>query len=245
MPTTPGAAALVCSRVTVTAPTASGELTLLHDLDVSLGEQRVAVVGLNGSGKSTLLRLFNGLVRPSSGTVTVHGTDVARDVRAARRQVGFVFTDPLSQLVMPTPVEDVELSLRGAGVPRGRRRRAALELLERVGIGHRAEHSIYDLSGGERQLAAFAAVLAVEPAVLVLDEPTTLLDLRNRGRLIGLLDGLPHQLLISTHDLGLASTAPRVLVLHEGTLVADGPPEEVLPVYEQWCAHGFPQELRP
>ncbi|WP_298591260.1 energy-coupling factor ABC transporter ATP-binding protein [uncultured Kocuria sp.] len=245
MPATLGAAALVCSRVTVRAPTASGELTLLRDLEVRLDEQRVAVVGLNGSGKSTLLRLFNGLVRPSSGTVTVHGTDVARDVRAARRQVGFVFTDPLSQLVMPTPVEDVELSLRGAGVPRGRRRSAALELLERVGIGHRAEHSIYDLSGGERQLAAFAAVLAVEPAVLVLDEPTTLLDLRNRGRLMGLLDGLPHQLLVSTHDLGLAATAPRVLVLHEGTLVADGPPEDVLPAYEQWCAHGFPQEARP
>ncbi|MEX5298525.1 ABC transporter ATP-binding protein [Kocuria sp. CPCC 205292] len=245
MPGTPGAAPLVCSRVTVTAPTTFGELTLLRDLDVRLDEQRVAVVGLNGSGKSTLLRLFNGLARPSSGTVTVHGTDVARDVRAARRQVGFVFTDPLSQLVMPTPVEDVELSLRGAGVPRGRRRGAALELLERVGIGHRAEHSIYDLSGGERQLAAFAAVLAVEPAVLVLDEPTTLLDLRNRGRLIRLLDGLPHQLVIATHDLGLAATAPRVLVLHEGALVADGPPEAVLPAYEQWCAHGFPQELRP
>ncbi len=245
MPGSPGAAALVCSRVTVTVPTASGELTLLRDLDVSLGERRVAVLGLNGSGKSTLLRLFNGLVRPSSGTVTVHGTDVARDVRAARRRVGFVFTDPLSQLVMPTPVEDVELSLRGAGVPRARRRSAALELLGRAGIGHRAEHSIYDLSGGERQLAAFAAVLAVEPEVLVLDEPTTLLDLRNRGRLMGLLDGLPHQLLISTHDLGLAATAPRVLVLHEGALVADGPPGEVVPDYERWCAHGFPGEVRP
>ncbi|MFF0990556.1 energy-coupling factor ABC transporter ATP-binding protein [Kocuria nitroreducens] len=245
MPGNSGAAALVCSRVTVTAPTVSGELTLLRDLDVSLSEQRVAVIGLNGSGKSTLLRLFNGLVRPSSGTVTVHGTDVARDVRAARKRVGFVFTDPLSQLVMPTPVEDVELSLRGAGVPRVRRRRAALDLLERVGIGHRAEHSIYDLSGGERQLAAFAAVLAVEPQVLVLDEPTTLLDLRNRGRLVRLLDGLPHQLLISTHDLGLAATAPRVLVLHEGVLVADGPPEEVVPAYERWCTHGFPQEARP
>ena len=245
MPGSPGAAALVCSRVTVTVPTASGELTLLRDLDVSLGERRVAVLGLNGSGKSTLLRLFNGLVRPSSGTVTVHGTDVARDVRAARRRVGFVFTDPLSQLVMPTPVEDVELSLRGAGVPRARRRTAALELLERAGIGHRAEHSIYDLSGGERQLAAFAAVLAVEPEVLLLDEPTTLLDLRNRGRLLELLDGLPQQLLISTHDLGLAATASRVLVLHGGRVVADGPPEAVVPAYRGWCAHGFPREARP
>ncbi|MEX5294744.1 ABC transporter ATP-binding protein [Kocuria sp. CPCC 205268] len=245
MPDTTAAADLVCSRVTVTAPTAAGELTLLRDLDVRLVERRVAVVGLNGSGKSTLLRLFNGLARPSSGTVTVHGTDVARDVRAARRHVGFVFTDPLSQLVMPTPVEDVELSLRGTGVPRERRRRAALELLDQVGIGHRAEHSIYDLSGGERQLAAFAAVLAVEPSVLVLDEPTTLLDLRNRGRLLGLLDTLPHQLVIATHDLGLAATAPRVLVLHEGALVADGPPEQVVPAYEQWCAHGFPEEVRP
>lgn len=245
MPSSPGAAALVCSGVTVTAPSGSGELTLLRDLDVSVSERRAVVVGLNGSGKSTFLRLFNGLVRPSAGTVTVHGTDVARDVRAARRRVGFVFTDPLSQLVMPTPVEDVELSLRGAGVPRGRRRGAALELLGRVGIAHRAEHSIYDLSGGERQLAAFAAVLAVEPEVLVLDEPTTLLDLRNRGRLMELLEGLPQQLLISTHDLGLAATAPRVLVLHGGELVADGPPGQVVSAYQEWCEHGFPQEVRP
>ena len=245
MPPSPGAPALVCSGVTVTAPSSSGELTLLRDVDVSLGERRVAVVGLNGSGKSTFLRLFNGLLRPSAGTVTVHGTDVARDVRAVRRRVGFVFTDPLSQLVMPTPVEDVELSLRGAGVARARRRTTALALLERLGIGHRAEHSIYDLSGGERQLAAFAAVLAVEPEVLLLDEPTTLLDLRNRGRLLELLDGLPQQLLISTHDLGLAATASRVLVLHGGRVVADGPPEAVVPAYRDWCAHGFPQEVRP
>lgn len=245
MPGSSGAPALVCSGVTVTAPTATGELTLLDRLDLTVRERRTAVVGLNGSGKSTFLRLFNGLARPSSGTVTVHGTDVARDVRGARRRVGFVFTDPLSQLVMPTPVEDVELSLRGAGVPRARRRTEALQLLERVGIAHRAEHSIYDLSGGERQLAAFAAVLAVEPDVLVLDEPTTLLDLRNRGRLIELLDGLPHQLLIATHDLGLAATAPRVLVLHGGRLVADGRPGQVLPAYERWCAGGFPQERAP
>jgi biotin transport system ATP-binding protein len=245
VPHSSGAAALVCADVTVTAPSGSGELTLLRGVDVSVAERRTAVVGLNGSGKSTFLRLFNGLVRPSAGTVTVHGTDVARDVRTVRRRVGFVFTDPLSQLVMPTPVEDVELSLRGAGVPRARRRAAALELLERVGIAHRAEHSIYDLSGGERQLAAFAAVLAVEPDVLLLDEPTTLLDLRNRGRLLELLEGLPQRLLISTHDLGLAATAPRVLVLNDGGIVADGPPGEVVPAYEQWCAHGFPQEARP
>ncbi|MFC6257704.1 ATP-binding cassette domain-containing protein, partial [Kocuria oceani] len=90
----PGAEALVCSDVTVTAPTTSGELTLLRGVDVALPERRVAVVGLNGSGKSTFLRLFNGLARPASGEVTVHGIDVARDVRAARRHVGFVFTDP-------------------------------------------------------------------------------------------------------------------------------------------------------
>ena len=245
MPDFPGASALVCSGVNVTAPSGSGELTLLRDLDVSVSERFAAVVGLNGSGKSTFLRLFNGLVRPSAGTVTVHGTDVGRDLRAARRHVGFVFTDPLSQLVMPTPVEDVELSLRGAGVPRQRRRSAALELLERMGIAHRAEHSIYDLSGGERQLAAFAAVLAVEPEVLLLDEPTTLLDLRNRQRLLKLLDGLPQQLLVSTHDLELAATAPRVLVLHDGVLVADGPPEDVVPAYRDWCTRGFPQEARP
>lgn len=209
-----------------------GTRTLLEDITLELPERRVAFVGANGSGKSTLLRLLNGLIVASSGRVLVDGVDPASDGRGVRRKVGFVFTDPLSQLVMPTPLEDVELSLRRTIRDRAARRDAALALLRDRGLGHVAEQSIYDLSGGERQLAALTAVLAIEPAILVADEPTTLLDLRNRLALRQVLADLNQQVILATHDLDLAADAERVLVVDGGRIVADGTPGETIRRYE-------------
>lgn len=114
-----------------------------------------------------------------------------------------------------------------------------------MGLEHRAHHSVFDLSGGERQLVALAAVLAAEPQVLILDEPTTLLDLRNQLKLIDMLDDLGQQQLISTHDLDLAATAQHVAVVHESRIIAQGPPAEMIPRYKSWCAHGFPEWESP
>lgn len=213
--------------VTVTAPNGR---TLLADVTVTLTEQRIAVVGANGSGKSTLLRLLNGLVVPSRGRVTVDGLDTMTDGAAVRRRVGFIFTDPLAQLVMPTPIEDVALSLRRT-LPRAARRERAAELLAAYGLGHVQHSSVYDVSGGERQLIALVSVLAVEPAVVVADEPTTLLDLRNRNRIREELARLDQQLVVATHDLELAADAERVLVVDEGRIIADGPPESAIASY--------------
>lgn len=207
--------------------------TLLEPLSVSLPERRIAVIGANGSGKSTLLRLFNGLVRATSGRVRVDGLDPARDARRVRQAVGFIFTDPLSQLVMPTPLEDIELSLRRTVRDRHARREAALAMLAARGLAGVAEQSIYDLSGGERQLVALTSVLAVEPVIIVADEPTTLLDLRNRERMRAVFDGLPQQLVVATHDLDVAADAERVLVIDDGRLVHDGPPREAIAVYRE------------
>ena len=235
-------ASLACRGVTVTLEGPRGPVTVLDGVTCEFTTPRTAVIGLNGSGKSTLLRLFNGLVPPASGTVRTHGVDPATDPRAARSLVGFVFTDPASQILMPTPLEDIQLSLRRAVKDRQQRSEQALQWLRRMGLADRAHHSVFDLSGGERQLVAFAAVLAAEPRVLVLDEPTTLLDLRNRLRLRELLDSLPQQQLVSTHDLDLAATAQHVAVVHESRIVAQGPPEEMIPRYRAWCAHGFPDD---
>lgn len=213
--------------VTVTAPNGR---TLLADVTVTLTEQRIAVVGANGSGKSTLLRLLNGLVVPSRGRVTVDGLDTMTDGAAVRRRVGFIFTDPLAQLVMPTPIEDVALSLRRT-LPRAARRERAAELLAAYGLGHVQHSSVYDVSGGERQLIALVSVLAVEPAVVVADEPTTLLDLRNRNRIREELGRLDQQLVVATHDLEIAADADRVLVVDEGRIIADGPPESAIASY--------------
>lgn len=221
---------------TVTAPTADGETTILHSTSLTLSEPRIAIIGANGSGKSTLARLCNGLVLPSSGTVRVRLAadqvlDTARDGARVRRAVGFVFTDPAAQLVMPTAVEDVALSLRRHHRVKSARNAAALAVLERFGIADLADRSVHTLSGGQRQLLAVATVLAVEPAILVADEPTTLLDLRNSRAIGDLLTSLPQQVIMVTHDLELAERCDRAIVIDDARVVFDGTPVDAISWY--------------
>ncbi len=208
--------------VAVAIPGQPGPRVLLQPTTLVLGERRIAIIGANGSGKSTLLRLLNGLVLPTSGTVNVEGYDTHKDGRQVRRLVGFVFTDPMAQLLLATPCDDVELSLRGRLRDRAERRAYARRLLDEAGLAGVADQSVYDLSGGERQLVAFTSVLATEPKILVADEPTTLLDLRNRNRISDLLASLDQQVVLATHDLELAAEADRVIVIDKGRVVADG-----------------------
>ena len=127
------------------------------------------------------------------------------------------------------------LSLRRT-LPRAARRERAAELLAAYGLGHVQHSSVYDVSGGERQLIALVSVLAVEPAVVVADEPTTLLDLRNRNRIREELGRLDQQLVVATHDLELAADAERVIVVDEGRIIADGPPETAIASYVELVA---------
>lgn len=209
-------------RAVVRVPTGGPDLTVLEETTLHLTEQRVAVIGPNGSGKSTLARLVNGLVEPTSGRVLVDDLDVAREGREVRRRVGFCFTDPAAQLVMPTAIEDVALSLRRSHRGRTARREAALAVLASYGLDGLAERSVHGLSGGERQLLALAGVLAAEPEVLVADEPTTLLDLANSRAIAERLFALRQQLVLVTHDLDLAARCERALVVAGGRVVYDG-----------------------
>ncbi|WP_432542388.1 energy-coupling factor ABC transporter ATP-binding protein [Kineococcus sp. SYSU DK002] len=205
---------------------------VLHPLDLELTDPFTVLVGPNGSGKSTLLRLLDGLVLPSAGRVLVDGLDPETSLRALRRHVGFVFTDPDAQLVMPTAVEDVALSLRRTRV-RDRTGRAR-ELLAAAGLGELADRSVRDVSSGQRQLLALTTVLATGPRVLLADEPTTLLDLRTGRRVAeALRNPPPHvaQVVVATHDLDLAARADRALWIEEGRVRADGPPAEVVSAY--------------
>ena len=210
-------------NASVSVPAATSDRTVLRPMTLTLTERRVAVVGANGSGKSTLARLVNGLVAPTAGRVSVDGLDTVRQGAAVRRRVGFSFTDPSAQLVMPTCVEDVELSLRRTERDAARRREKALAVLDRYGLGGQADQSVHTLSGGQRQLVALAGVLATEPSVLVADEPTTLLDLANTRRVADLLFGLDQQLVLITHDLDLARRCDRGIVVADGAVVFDGP----------------------
>ena len=208
-----------------------GRREILAPTTLHLTEHRVAVIGANGSGKSTLARMVNGLVRPSSGRVTVDGKDVVRDGAAVRRMVGFCFTDPAAQLVMPTCVEDIELSLRRMLKDSSARRERALAVLAANGLEQHAHDSVHSLSGGQRQLLALAGVLALEPRVVVADEPTTLLDRANTRRVADALLGLEQQLVLVTHDLDLAARCDRVLVVDSARVVHDGTPEESIAHY--------------
>lgn len=222
---------IALQQVSVRVPTHDGDLLVLHETSLRLTERRIALVGPNGSGKSTLARLLNGLVTPSTGRVLVDGLDVARSGREVRRRVGFMFTDPAAQLVMPTAREDVALSLRRTVPDKQERLAAADAVLADFGLEGFGDRSVHGLSGGERQLLALAGVLATGPSVLVADEPTTLLDLGNSRRIGDLLLSLPQQVVLVTHDLELASRCDRALLVRDGRVEQDGPADDVISRY--------------
>jgi biotin transport system ATP-binding protein len=210
-----------------------GGREVLAEVGLALAQRRVGFVGANGSGKSTLARMINGLVRPTTGRVLVDGLDPARSGPQVRRRVGFVFTNPDSQIVMPTAGEDVAFSLRRSGLPRAERAERAAAVLAEHGLAGYADHPAHQLSGGQKQLLALCAVLVLDPDVLVCDEPTTLLDLRNKRRFGELLSGLRQQVVLVTHDLDLLADFERVVVLEAGRVVADDEPAPALRYYRE------------
>lgn len=215
----------------------AGNRELLTVPSLTLEERRISVIGPNGGGKSTLLQLINGLVEPTEGYVTVHGLDTIEHGREVRRRVGFVFSNPAAQLVMPTPQEDVELSLQRTVKESEERRRRATACLEKLGIAELADRSSHELSGGQQQLVALATVLVLEPEVLVLDEPTTLLDLVNAQRFTRIVQRLAAeqsiQVITATHDLELAADADRCLLVDDGAVRADGETGIVIARYRE------------
>ena len=210
---------------------ATGGAVLLHDIALTFDERRVAIIGANGSGKTTLARLLNGLTLPTRGTVTVDGLDTAGDRRSVQRRVGFVFQDADHQLVAPTPVEDIALGLRAHGTGKRAAHETALDVLRQVSLEHKADQAIHTLSGGEKHLVALCGVVALEPRWVVVDEPTTTLDLVNRRRVIDVLMGLPQHLVIVSHDLELVSQLDRVVLIDRGAVAADGSAALVTDVY--------------
>jgi biotin transport system ATP-binding protein len=213
----------------VTAPDSG--VTILEPTTLQLSERRISIIGANGSGKSTLARLINGLVLPTEGSVSVDGMDTFKHGANVRKIVGFLFTDPSAQLIMPTAIEDVTLSLRRSIRDKDQRTAAALSALEDIGLGDKADVSVNALSGGQRQMLALAGVLAVTPKIIVADEPTTLLDMRWRAHVGALLRSLPLTVVEVTHDLDAAVRAQRTLVVDHGAVVFDGAPVEAVQHY--------------
>ncbi|WP_446223181.1 energy-coupling factor ABC transporter ATP-binding protein [Nocardia sp. IBHARD005] len=210
-----------------------GDRSVLRDIDLRITERRVGFIGANRSGKSTLARMLNGLLKPSTGTVTVDGLDVARKGAQVRRKVGFVFTDPDTQIVMPTVAEDLAFSLRRSGLSKAEIAAQVRRMLDRFGLAAHTDHPAHLLSGGQKQLLAIGSALIREPEVIVADEPTTLLDLRNARRVSQALNSLDQQVIVVTHQLGLLDGFDRVVVLDNGSVVFDGPPVAAIDAYRQ------------
>ena len=207
-------------------------------LDVAPGE-RVALLGPNGAGKTTLMLHLNGVLTASHGTVEIGGTVLARNtVREIRRRVGVVFQDPDDQLFMPTLAQDVAFGPANFGVRGAELEARVARALDAVSMTELASRSPAHMSGGQRRRAALATVLACEPEVLVLDEPSANLDPVARRELAETLSGLAATMLIVTHDLPYAAQlCDRAIVMDGGVIVADGPVPDVLSDDDLLAAH--------
>ncbi len=210
------------------------------DLRMARGE-KVALVGPNGAGKSTFMLHLNGINAPEHGTIRIGGTPVERaNLRRIRAEVGIVFQDPDDQLFSPTVFDDVAFGPLHMGVPTEEIHARVERALESVGMAGFERRLPHHLSLGQRKRVALATVLAMDPSVLVFDEPSAGLDPRGRRELIGLLQSLPQTMLVSTHDMRLVDEVfPRVVVMDDGRIVADGPTAEILSDDALLVAHGL------
>lgn len=204
---------------------------VLSGLDLSITEARVGVLGRNGSGKTTLLRLLAGLIRPSSGTVTLDGLDPAGDRSAMLSRLGILFQNPDHQIIFPTVAEEIAFGLRQQGLSTGDAQASARAALASEGRADWADRPTAALSQGQRHWLCLLALLVMRPGTILLDEPFSGLDIATQLQLARRFASLPQRLVTVTHDPAHVSDADRVLWLDAGRVRLDGPPAEVIPAY--------------
>ena len=210
-------------------------------LRVSDGE-KVALVGANGSGKSTLLLHLAGALRVSDGRIAFRNQE---GQEILRKNIGLTFQDSDDQLLMPSVLEDAAFSLVAGGMSRSEAHERAMSLLESLGIAHLSSRPPHKLSGGEKRIVSFAGVLAAEPEVLALDEPSAALDPRARRRVINFLRESGRTIILATHDLDMAlDVCERAVILSEGRIVREGRLPELFMKSEELEAGGLELPLR-
>ena len=224
-----GSLAVSCQKVSFSYPGSARPALSDVSFELSPGEY-VGVVGPNGGGKSTLVRLLNGLLKPVSGRVLVSDHDPATEPFEVRKHLGVLFQNPENGLVAPFVEDDVAFGLENLGVPREEMQSRVAGAIRAVGLAGYERREPDTLSGGEKQRVALAGLLAVEPEILVLDEPTSMLDAAGRREVLEHLHALRSQktVLHVTHHLEELTGADRILVLNGGELTADRTPERLL-----------------
>ena len=204
---------------------------ILSDLNISLTQRRVGVVGRNGSGKSTLARLVAGLVAPSAGRIRVNGIDLAKDRRAAVNEVGILFQNPEHQIIFPTVGEEIAFGLEQQGQSKSDAARATLDVLNHFGLPHWQEAYIAPLSQGQKHLVTLMSVVAMQPKLLILDEPFAGLDIPTKAqisRYLGLYQG---SLLHITHDPADLADYDHLLWIDHGCVQLSGSHAQVMTAY--------------
>lgn len=219
---------ILCENLTYSYPGAESHALSDVSFEVNAGEY-IGVVGPNGGGKSTLVRTLNGLLKPESGEVRVFGLDPATEPFEVRKHVGMLFQNPDNGLVSPFVEDDVAFGLENLGVEREGMRERVREAMRSVGLEGYERRETHTLSGGEKQRVALAGLLALEPDLLILDEPTSMLDASGRREVLERLDAFRGKktILHATHHLEELFVADRILVLKDGGLAADIPPERL------------------
>ncbi|RGP39018.1 energy-coupling factor ABC transporter ATP-binding protein [Pseudotabrizicola alkalilacus] len=205
---------------------------VLHNLSLHLHEQRIGIIGRNGSGKSTLMRLMAGLIAPDHGTVRVEGVDPTRARKQMLSHLGILFQNPDHQILFPTVDEELAFGLLQMGVPKSDAQAQVTAHLARHGRSQWRGVSVATLSQGQRHWLCLQAVLLMQPRTILLDEPLAGLDLPTQTRLARAFAALPQRLITITHDPASLSGCDRVIWLEGGTVAADGPPAQVLPLFE-------------
>ncbi len=209
-------------------------VVVFEDMNLTVEEGTfVAILGTNGCGKSTLAKHFNSILLPTGGKVYVCGIDTSNEERimAVRRNVGMVFQNPDNQIVANVVEEDVAFGPENLGISSPEIRHRVDKALKQVGMYEYREHAPHLLSGGQKQRIAIAGVIAMEPKCIILDEPTAMLDPRGRREVVETIGRLNKEkgitVVLITHHMDEAAKADRVVVLHKGTVAADGTPQEV------------------
>lgn len=203
---------------------------ILSGISFSINEgESVGLIGANGAGKSTLMKCLLGLLK-AEGQITVDGKEVSEEnLKFIRKTLGFVFQNSDNQMFMPTVIEDMTFGLVNYGMRKDEAEKKAISVLEGLNISALKNRHNHKLSGGEKRMAAIATVLAMEPKVLLMDEPTSTLDPYNRRLVINTVNSLSRTKIITSHDLDMIlDTCSRVILLSEGRIAADGPAETIL-----------------
>ncbi len=204
---------------------------VVRNVTFESGAKSIAVIGSNGSGKSTFARLLNGLVKPTSGEVSVYGNT------PDTKQASFLFSNPDLQIVMPTVFEDVAFTLSGLKLNAAEVRSRVGAALKLVGLEDLEQANCHELSSGQKQLLALASASVRKPKLLIADEPTNLLDLANARRISKLLGNIPSdQLVLVTHDLELAQACEEAIWFEEGILKSVGKPTDLIEAYRKFSS---------